>query len=106
LLIASLLNTDACLDDNAEARRVNAHLSVAQTHANSVTDNFWADRSKAQTLTMLQDRIFQAEALAETCRAALATVHRVMFPLNYQPSGLPDLLRRFENGEAIYRFVH
>jgi hypothetical protein len=28
-----------------------------------------------------------------------------MFPLNDQPRGLPDLLSRFENGEAIYRFV-
>jgi hypothetical protein len=28
-----------------------------------------------------------------------------MFPLNDQPNGLPALLRRFENGEAIYHFV-
>jgi hypothetical protein len=85
---------------------VNAHLSVAQTHANSVADNFWADRSKAESLTVLQDRISQTRALAKTCRAALVIVHQVMFPLNDQPNGLPALLRRFENGEAIYRFVH
>jgi hypothetical protein len=75
LLIVSLLNADACLDDKAEARRVNAHLSAAQTYANLVADNFWADRSKARILTVLQDRISQAGALAEMCRAALATVH-------------------------------
>jgi hypothetical protein len=101
LLIASLLNADACLDDNAEAHRVNAHLSAAQTHANLVADNFWADRSKGRTLTVLQDRISQAGALGETCRAALATVHQVMFPFNDQLSGLPNFLRRFENREAI-----
>jgi hypothetical protein len=28
-----------------------------------------------------------------------------MFPLNDQPDGLPSLLNRFENGEAIYRFI-
>jgi hypothetical protein len=56
-------------------------------------------------ITVLQYQISQARALAETCRAALATIHQVMFPLNDQPSGLRDLLRRFENGEAIYRFV-
>jgi hypothetical protein len=28
-----------------------------------------------------------------------------MFPLNDQPGGLPALLSRFENGEAIYRFI-
>jgi hypothetical protein len=28
-----------------------------------------------------------------------------MFPLNDQPEGLYELLCRFENGEAIYRFV-
>jgi hypothetical protein len=58
---ALLRNTDACLDDKAEARRVNAHLSAAQTHANSVADSFWADRSKAEALTMLQDQISRPE---------------------------------------------
>jgi hypothetical protein len=48
------------LDSEAEARRVNAHLRAAQTHANSVADSFWADRSKALKLTILQDRITQA----------------------------------------------
>jgi hypothetical protein len=100
-----LLNADACLDDEAEARRVNAHLRAAQTHANLITDNFCADRSKAEKLTVLQDQISQAGALAETSHAALAIVHQAMFPLNDQPDGLPALLSRFENGEAIYRFV-
>jgi hypothetical protein len=100
-----LLNADACLDGEAEARRVNAHLRVAQTHANSIADNFWADRSKAEKLTVLQDRISQAGALAEMSRAALAIVNQAMFPLNDQPDGLPALLSRFENGEAIYRFI-
>jgi hypothetical protein len=89
LLISSLLNADACLDAEAEARRVNAHLCATQIHANSIADNFLADRSKAEKLTVLQDRISQARALAETCRAALAIVHQAMFPLNDQPDGLP-----------------
>jgi hypothetical protein len=57
-------------------------------------------------LTVLQDRVSQAGQLAETSRAALALVHQAMFPLNDQPNGLPALLGRFENGEAIYRFIH
>jgi hypothetical protein len=28
-----------------------------------------------------------------------------MFPLNNQPDGLPALLDRFENGDAVYRFI-
>jgi hypothetical protein len=84
---------------------VNAHLCVAQTHANSIADNFWADWSKAMKLTVLQDRIAQARVLAETSRAAFALVHEAMFPLNNQPDGLPALLGRFENGDAIYQFV-
>jgi hypothetical protein len=96
---------DVCLDSEAEARRVNAHLRGAQTHANSIADNFWADRSKAMKLTLLQDRISQAGVLAETSRTALALVHEAMFPLNNQPNGLPALLGRFKNGEAIYRFI-
>jgi hypothetical protein len=94
-----------CLDSAAEARRVNAHLVAAQTHANSVADNFWADLSKAMKLTLLQDRIAQAGVLSETSRSALALVHQVMFPLNNQPKGLPALLDRFENGNAVYSFV-
>jgi hypothetical protein len=94
-----------CLDSAAEARRVNSHLVSAQTHANSVADNFWADRSKAMKLTILQDRIAQAGVLFETSRSALALVHQVMFPLNNQPEGLPALLDPFENGNAVYSFV-
>jgi hypothetical protein len=52
-----LILADVCLDNEAKARRVNAHLRAAQTHANSIADNFWADRSKAMKLTILQDRI-------------------------------------------------
>jgi hypothetical protein len=33
-------------------------------------------------------------------------VHQAIFPLNNQPDGLSALLGRFENGEAIYRFIH
>jgi hypothetical protein len=98
-------SADVCLDGEAEARRVNTHLRAAQTHANSVTDNFWADRSKAMKLTILQDRIAQARVLAKTSRAALALVHEAMFSLNNQPDGLLALLDRFENGDAVYRSV-
>jgi hypothetical protein len=94
-----------CLDSEAEARRMNAHLRAAQTHANSIADNFWADRSKAMKLTILQDRIAQARVLAEMSCATLTLVHEVMFPLNNQLDGLPALLDCFENGDAIYRFV-
>jgi hypothetical protein len=98
---------DVCLDSEAESRRVNAHahLRAAQSHANSIADNFWADRSKAMKLTILQDRVAQAGVLAETSRTALKLVHKVMFPLNNQPEGLPALLDQFENGDAVYRFI-
>jgi hypothetical protein len=98
-------STDVCLDSEAEARRVNAHLRAAQTHANSIADSFWADRSKALKLTILQDRIAQAGVLAETSRSALALVHEAMFPLNNQPEALYVLLDRFENGNVVYSFV-
>jgi hypothetical protein len=105
VIILFFFIVDVCLDSEAEARRVNAHLRAAQTHVNSIADNFWADRSKAMKLTILQDRIAQAGVLAETSRAALALVHEAIFPLNDQPDGLPALLGLFENGDAIYRFI-
>jgi hypothetical protein len=37
------VSADVCLDSEAEARRINAHLRAAHTHANSVADSFWAD---------------------------------------------------------------
>jgi hypothetical protein len=61
---------------------MNAHLCAAQTHANSIANNFWADRSKAMKLTILQDRIAQARVLAKTSHATLALMHEAMFPLN------------------------
>jgi hypothetical protein len=106
VIIFFSFTVDVCLDSEAEARRINAHLRAAQTHANLIADNFWADRLKAIKLTILQDRVAQAGALAETSRAALALVHEAMLPLNDQPDGLPALLGHFENGEAIYRFIH
>jgi hypothetical protein len=99
------LSADVCLDSAAEARCVNSHLLAAQSHANSIADNFWVDRSKAMKLTLLRDRIAQAGIMAETSRSALALVHDAMFPLNNQPNGLPALLERFENGTAVYSFV-
>jgi hypothetical protein len=84
---------------------MNAHLRATQSHANSIADKFWLNRSKAMKLTVLQDRVSQAGELAETSRTTLALVHEVMFPLNDQPDGLPALLGRFKNGDAIYRFV-
>jgi hypothetical protein len=99
------LFADVCLDSAAEVRRVNALLLAAQTHANSVADNFWADRSKAMKLTLLQDRIAQAGVLAEMSRSALDLVHEAMFPLKNQPEAQPALLDRFENGNAMYSFV-
>jgi hypothetical protein len=75
------------------------------THASAAVDTLWADRSKAYVLALLQDRVAQARVLTESYRSALALIHKVMFPLNDQPSGLPSLLERFENGEATYRFV-
>jgi hypothetical protein len=70
-----------------------------------IADSFWVDHSKALKLTILQDRIAQAEILDETSHSALALVHEAMFPLNNQPEGLPALLDRFKNGDAIYSFV-
>jgi hypothetical protein len=44
-------------------------------------------------------------AFFKSCHAALALVHKVIFPLNDQPEGLHALMVRFKNKSAIYRFV-
>ena len=60
---------------------------------------------RARALALLQDRVGKVTTYLESCRAAFALIHRVMFPLNAQPVGLPALMERFGNGRAIYSFV-
>ena len=54
---------------------------------------------------MLHDRAWRVGLLMETCRSALARVHRALFPLNEQPQCLAALLTRFRDGKAIKKFV-
>jgi hypothetical protein len=84
---------------------VRAHLNVALEHASNGVDTIWADRAKASVLALLQDRVVQVSGFGESCRSALALVHKVMFHLNDQPVGLQALMEHFEIGDAIYRFV-
>jgi hypothetical protein len=60
-LIFSSIFADVCLDEKAESRRVNSHLNAAQTHAKSIADNFWADRSKAQALSLSKTESLKPE---------------------------------------------
>jgi hypothetical protein len=84
---------------------VSARLRAAAGHADPAADVLWSDSNKGDVLALLQDRVAQAGKFLESCRAALALVHQVIFPLNRQPQGLGDLMRRFENGTAVYGFV-
>jgi hypothetical protein len=61
---------------------VTVHLNAALMHASAASDTLWADWAKAHVLALLQDRVAQAGAFIESCRSALASVHKVMFPLN------------------------
>jgi hypothetical protein len=94
-----------CSDPRAEASRVTTCLNAAGPHDNVVAKIFWADRTKAYTLALLQDRVAQVGDFFESCQAVLAFIHKVMFLLNDQPEGLHALMTRFKNGSAIYRFV-
>lgn len=69
------------------------------------THPFWSDRARGQVLATLLDRSWHTAIALETCRLALARVHRSLFPLNEQPGSLAELLRRFRNGKAIKKFV-
>ena len=80
-----------------------ATVRVATEHADR--GSFWESMDRARALALLQDRVGQVTTYLESCRAAFALVHRVMFPLNAQPVGLPALMERFRNGHAIYSFV-
>jgi len=80
-----------------------AAVRFASEHADR--GSFWESMDRARSLALLQDRVAQVTTYLESCRAAFALIHRVMFPLNAQPVGLPALMERFRNGQAIYGFV-
>jgi hypothetical protein len=92
-----------CANKHEEGRRVIATLKAAAEHAEK--GSFWESMDNARALALLQDRVGQVTTYLESCRAAFALIHRVMFPLNAQPVGLPALMERFRNGQAIYSFV-
>jgi hypothetical protein len=94
-----------CSDQRAEASLVTARLNAAGPHDSAVAETFWVDRTKAYALALVQDRAAHVGDFFESYQAALALVHKVMFPLNDQPEGLHALMARFENGSTIYRFV-
>jgi hypothetical protein len=84
---------------------VSDRLRAAAGHADPAADILWSDSNKGAVLALLQDRVAQAGKFLESCRAALALVYKVIFPLNRQPQSLGDLMRRFENGTAVYGFL-
>jgi hypothetical protein len=87
-----------CSDPRTEASRVTICLNAAGPHDNVVAKILWADRMKAYTLALLQDRVAQVGDFFDSCQAVLALIHKVMFPLNDQYEGLHALMTRFKNG--------
>jgi hypothetical protein len=81
--------------------RLDSYASSAQYS----THPFWSDRARGQVLATLLDRSWHTAIVLEACRRALARVHRSLFPMNEQPEGLAELLRRFRQGKAIKLFV-
>ena len=77
--------------------RLDSYASSAQYS----THPFWSDRARGQVLATLLDRSWHTAIVLEACRRALAQVHRSLFPMNEQPEGLAELLRRFRQGKAI-----
>jgi hypothetical protein len=55
---------------------------------------------------MLQDRVGKVRDFVDSCRSALELVYRSLFPLNEQPQGLGDLMRKFQDGAQIMSFMH
>jgi hypothetical protein len=93
------------MDPSEEARRVSAFVESLQTSLSFDGATFFADRDKGRVLALLLDRVQRVENFVESCRAAVALVHRVIFPLNRQPRNIADLIRRFKDGSAVRSFV-
>ena len=81
--------------------RLDSYASSAQYS----THPFWSDRARGQVLATLLDRSWHTAIVMEACRQTLARVHRSLFPMNEQPEGLAELLKRFRQGKAIKKFV-
>jgi hypothetical protein len=59
------------------------------------------DRSKGYVLALLQDRVGEVGGFVERCRAVLAMIYGIMFPLNPAPEGFTALMKKFCSVEAI-----
>ncbi|KAM0894988.1 hypothetical protein ACQ4PT_024141 [Festuca glaucescens] len=92
-------------DKMAEETRIHERLDDIIEDTSCGKRYFWSDRVKARVLALLLDRSWRAVLLLESCRGTLAKVHRAMFPHNEQPQGLPALLSRFQDGEAIQKML-
>ena len=80
--------------------RVNALTDLSQPH-----EVFWSDKSKAAVLVQFQDCVEQVCVFFEKCRASLAMVYKMMFPLNPQPEMLLALMANFKNPAEVRLLV-
>ena len=56
-------------------------------------------------MATLQARVNQVQSFVDSCKEALSTVYRAMYPLNTQPSRLCQLLMIFRSLEDMKRCV-
>ena len=90
------MNVDEAAESSWVNARVEALSDLAQPH-----QVFWKDRSRTSVLVRFQDRVEQVHSFFWTCRDKLAMVYRTMFPLNPQPSTLPQLFEKFKDSAEV-----
>lgn len=69
--------------------------------SNSQVANFCSDRHKGFVLATLQARVDQVWLFVESCKGALSTIYKVMYPLNTQSNRFSQLLRIFCSPEDM-----
>ena len=99
-LCAAVVNIDEAAESSRVHARVEALSDLAQPH-----QVFWKDKSKTSVLVQFQDRVEQVHSFFWTCRDKLAMVYRTMFPLNPQPSSLPQLMDKFKDPAEVRMLV-
>ena len=107
---AGLMLLDGAADVNpdwrAEQRRVDERVEREAKVTASGAQYFWSDTPKAKVPALMLDRVWRAAMLLLGCQKTLSRLHRVMFPHNPQPQGVPALMDMFRDGAGVKQAVH
>jgi hypothetical protein len=89
-----------CLNESEDNKRVHNRVNVL-TDMSQPHGVFWTDKSKTTVVVKFQDQVEQVHAFFKRCRASLAMVWGMLFPLNPLSPTLLALMYKFKSASMF-----